>query len=184
MTTDDIKDMAMKLAVLIDSFETRGDAIVRQNTLAAAAMAEAAQDASRVAGEVSTQAVEALRQTASTTLERGLREPLSQTERQLQTSMAGLREATAELEKQVRTAGTLQKATAWKVFAACAIASLGVLGVAAYAAMHARTEVARAEWTRGINAAVASGNLAPCADGGICARVDGKRWVRLDQAGN
>jgi len=46
----------------------------------------------------------------------------------------------------------------------------------------ARTELTKAAWAAQINAAIAAGNLAPCADGGICARVDGKRWVRLDQA--
>ena len=35
MTQDDIKAMAVKLSMLIDSFETRGGKVVQQNTQAA-----------------------------------------------------------------------------------------------------------------------------------------------------
>jgi hypothetical protein len=181
MTQDDIKAMAVKLSMLIDSFETRGDKVVQQNTLAAEAIGRAAQGAAQVASQVSARAIEDFRQAAGSALNQGLRKPLEQMDQQLQASMTGVRQATDELERRIQTAGRIHTATAWKMFIASAFASLTVIAVAAYVALHTRTELANAQWAGQINAAIASGNLAPCVDGGLCARVDGKRWVRLDQ---
>lgn len=182
MTQDDIKAMAVKLSMLIDSFETRGDKVVQQNTQAAEAIGRAAQNAAQVASQVSSRAVEEFRQAAGSALGQGLRDPLVQADKQLQASMLDVRNAAGELERRIQAAGRIHTATAWKMFIACALASLVVIGVAAYMAWQARTELAKAQWVGQINAAIASGNLAPCADGGLCARVDGKRWVRIDQA--
>jgi hypothetical protein len=181
MTTDDIKEMALKLAMLVDSFETRGEAVVQQNAQAAEAINRAAQNAALTANQVSARAIEEFRQAAGNTLNQGLREPMSQADQSLQASLLGIRNAAADLERRVNSAARLHTMTAWKAFAACAVGSLAVIAVAAYTALHARTKVAQAEWAGQINAAIVAGNLAPCVDGGLCARVDGKRWVRLDQ---
>ena len=181
MTQDDLKAMAVKLSMLVDSFETRGDQVVQQNAQAAETLRMAALNVSQVTQQVSASAVEEFRQAAGATLNQGLREPLAQAHKQLESSMLDVRNAAAELQRRVNQAGRVHTATAWKAFIACAIGSLLALGAAAYAAMHARTELTKAAWTSQINAAIAAGNLAPCADGGICARVDGKHWVRLDQ---
>lgn len=71
---------------------------------------------------------------------------------------------------------------AWKAFLASAGGSIFVLATSAYAIFTAHTSLARAEWISMVNAAIAVGNLAPCAKEGLCAQVDGKRWVRIDQA--
>ena len=55
-----------------------------------------------------------------------------------------------------------------------------VIGVAVYMGMHTRQDIARAEWTGLINAAIANGKLTQCSDGGLCARA-GRKWVRIDQ---
>jgi hypothetical protein len=181
MSEDDIKAMAVKLAMLVDSFETRGDKVVQQNVQAAETIRMAAQSVSQVAHEVSASAVEEFRHAAGATLSHGLREPLAQAEKHLESAMLDVRNAAADLQQRVSQAGRVHTATAWKAFIACAVGGLLVIGAAAYTVMRAHTEVANAAWTARINAAIAAGNLAPCADGGICARVDGKRWVRLDQ---
>lgn len=181
MTQDDIKAMAVKLSMLVDSFETRGDKVVRENAQAAETIRMAAQSVSQVAQQTSSRAVEEFRQAASTTLSQGLREPMAQAEKQLAATMLDVRNAAADLQRRISEASRMHTATAWKAFLACAIGSLAVIGGAVYATMQARTELANAKWAGQINAAIASGNLAPCGDG-ICARVDGKRWVRLDQA--
>uniref|UniRef100_UPI00066FE7DC hypothetical protein n=1 Tax=Frateuria defendens TaxID=2219559 RepID=UPI00066FE7DC len=70
---------------------------------------------------------------------------------------------------------------AWKAFIASAIGSLAVIGVAVYMSFSAHREIARADWVSRINAAIASGKLAPCPEGGLCARVDNRKWARLDK---
>ena len=181
MTQDEIKAMAVKLSMLVDSFETRGDKVVQQNAQAAETIRMAAQNVSQVGQQVSSRAVEEFRQAAGATLSQGLREPLAQAEKQLASAVLDVRNATADLQRRISDAGRMHTATAWKAFIACALGALAVVGAATYAIVQARTELVNAAWTRQINAAIASGNLAPCEDG-ICARVDGKRWVRLDQA--
>lgn len=180
MTQDDIKAMAVKLSMLVDSFETRGDKVVQQNAQAAETIRMAAQNVSQVSQQVSSRAVEEFRQAAGATLHQGLREPLAQAEKHLESAILDVRNAAADLQRRISQAGRMHTATAWKAFTACAIGSLAVMGAAVYMTMHARAELANAQWAAQINAAIASGNLAPCGDG-ICARVDGKRWVRLDQ---
>lgn len=181
MTQDDIKAMAVKLSMLIDSFESRGDKVVQQNAQAAETIRMAAQNVSQVTQQVSGRAIEEFRQAAGTTLSQGLRAPLAQAEKELASAVLDVRNAAADLQRRISLAGHMHTATAWKAFLACAIGSLAVVGVAVYATMQARAELASAKWTGQINTAIASGNLAPCGEG-ICARVDGKRWVRLDQA--
>jgi hypothetical protein len=180
MTQDDIKAMAVKLSMLVDSFETRGEKVVQQNAQAAETMRLAAQSVSQVAQQASNRAVEEFRQAASATLSQGLREPMAQAEKQLGSAVLDVRNAAADLQRRISDAGRMHTATAWKAFIACTLGSLAVIGAAVYATMQARTELANAAWTRQINAAIANGNLAPCGDG-LCARVDGKRWVKLDQ---
>lgn len=181
MTQDDIKAMAVKLSMLVDSFETRGDKVVEQNAQAAETIRMAAQSVSQVTQQVSSRAVEEFRQAAGATLSQGLRAPLAQAEKELASAVLDVRNAAADLQQRISLAGRMHTAMAWKAFLACAIGSLAVVGVAVYATMQARTELANAKWTGQLNAAIANGNLAPCGEG-ICARVDGKRWVRLDQA--
>ena len=56
-----------------------------------------------------------------------------------------------------------------------------VVGVAIYVFVAAKQEIKKNDWISGINAAVASGKLTTCTDGGgICAIVD-KKQIRLDQ---
>ncbi len=64
---------------------------------------------------------------------------------------------------------------------ASAVASLAVVAVAVHVGVQAHRANVRAEWIGQINAAIANGKLARCADGdGVCARA-GSKWVRLDQ---
>ncbi|HEX7816621.1 hypothetical protein [Dyella sp.] len=180
-TEDDIKAMAVKLAMLVDSFETRGDAVVQQNLQAAHTITRSAEDAAHVARQMTHQAVEEFREIASETLGKSLREPLSHADNTLQASMQGIRDAVHDLERRVQSTAWSHSVMAWKVFIACTLASAAVVGAAIYFGMQARTQTIRADWATQINAAIADGNLAPCAGGGICARVDAKHWVRLDQ---
>ena len=80
----------------------------------------------------------------------------------------------------VRNVGKALATSAWKAFVASALASVAVIGVAIYMGISTHRDIARAEWVGLINAAIANGKLAPCHDGGLCARA-GKKWVRIDQ---
>jgi hypothetical protein len=182
MTQDDIKGLAVKLSVLVDSFETRGDEVVQQTLQASQAIHHSARQAAQTAQQITSRALEEFQQTASHALKGGLREPVQQADRSLQASMHKIQQATNQLEQGVRAINRMHTATAWKAFIVSSLASLAVIGVAAYVGFKAHQDIARSEWIGEINAAVAQGNLAHCpGSDGICARVGGK-WVRLDIA--
>jgi hypothetical protein len=70
-------------------------------------------------------------------------------------------------------------ANAWKAFVASATASIVVIAAATCIGIRTHQDVVRSEWVGLINAAIASGNLAPCVEGGdLCAKVK-DRWMRL-----
>ena len=61
------------------------------------------------------------------------------------------------------------------------LVSVLVVGVAFYVFVATKQEVKKNDWISGVNAAVASGKLTTCSDGGgICAVID-KKQVRLDK---
>ena len=91
-----------------------------------------------------------------------------------------IRRAIHGLEERTRGLGQALSAHAWKTFVASAVASLAVIGVAVYMVVQAHRVNVRAEWIDQVNAAIADGKLARCAEGGVCARA-GNKWVRLDQ---
>lgn len=180
MTQDDIKGLAVKLSVLVDSFENRGDEVVQQTLQASQAIHRSAEQAALTAEQITSRALEEFQQTATHTLQGSLQGPVQQADRSLQASMQKIRQATDQLEQSVRTTNRMHTATAWKAFVASALGSLAVIGVAAYMGLQAHQDIVRSEWVGQINAAIAQGNLARCpGSDGLCARVGGK-WVRLD----
>jgi hypothetical protein len=69
----------------------------------------------------------------------------------------------------------------WVFLATLGLVSVLVVGVAIYVFVAAKQEIKKNDWISGINAAVASGKLTTCSDGGgICAVID-KKQVRLDK---
>jgi hypothetical protein len=61
------------------------------------------------------------------------------------------------------------------------VAGVVVFGAWLYMYKQLDAKIERAEWVSGINAAVATGKLTTCNEGGVCALVDNKRLVRLDK---
>jgi ABC-type transporter Mla subunit MlaD len=61
------------------------------------------------------------------------------------------------------------------------ISGVVVFGAWFYMYKQLDAKIERAEWVSGINAAVATGKLTTCNEGGVCALVDNKRLVRLDK---
>lgn len=180
-SADDIKKMAVRLAVLIDSLESRGEKATQQTLQAAQSIHQVVQDAAAVSQRVATQSLEDFRRTAAATLAEGIRPPLDEAGRTLQASLHKVLAASNALEQRLRALDRLHTAHAWKAFLASAIGSLAVIGVAVYMSLGTHREIARADWVSQINAAIAGGKLAPCPEGGLCARLDNKRWARLDK---
>uniref|UniRef100_UPI00066FC598 hypothetical protein n=1 Tax=Frateuria defendens TaxID=2219559 RepID=UPI00066FC598 len=67
-STDDIKKMAVRLAVLIDSLETRGEKATQQTLQAAQSIHQVVQDAAAVSQRTAAQSLEDFRRTAAATL--------------------------------------------------------------------------------------------------------------------
>jgi prefoldin subunit 5 len=180
MDTDDIKQMAVKLAMLIDSFEKRGERVDQVVAQAAQAMMQASKNSEVVAERSTNLALQEFRQTAAMQLGQGLRQPVELANQAIQASMQQLHALINECEVLQRDVNRSHKRDAWKVFIASTLASLVVLSGSVYAIANAREESANAHWVSGVSDVIAAGKLAPCADDGLCVYVN-NQWVRLDQ---
>ena len=177
--TDDIRVLALQLAAFTAALEQRGDHVVRQTHEAAQRINEVARTAVASSERMTADAIEQFRRAAADAVGEGLLRPMEDAGRTMRSGTQTIQAATNELEARVRTLGKTLTAHAWKTFVASALASVVVIGVAVYMGLRTHQDIARAEWVGLINAAVADGKVAPCADGGLCARM-GKQWVRID----
>lgn len=176
---DDIRALALQLAAFTAALEQRGDHVVRQTHEAAQRVSDVARTAAASSEHMTADAIEQFRLAAADAVGEGLRRPLEDAGRTMRSGTQTIQAATNELEVRVRALGKTLTAHAWKTFVASALASVAVIGVAVCMGLRSHQEIARGEWVGLINAAVADGRLAPCADGGLCAHV-GKQWVRID----
>jgi hypothetical protein len=180
MDQDDLKALAIKLAALADMLERRGDAVVRQTAQAVQAIDHSAQSAAAVSERLTARAVEEFKRAVADVVAQGLHRPLEEAGHSLRTGTNHVLAAANELERQMQAIRKVHVANAWKTFVASAVASLAVAAAALYIGGRAHQDMTHSEWVGQINAAIANGNLAACADDGLCAHV-GKQWVRLDK---
>lgn len=179
MDQGEIKALAIKLAAFTDLLEQRGDEAVRQTAQAAQSMGQSAQQASAAAERLTANAVAEFKRAAASMLAEGLRQPLEEAGQTMQAGTRNIQSATSALERQLLALQKVHAANAWKTFVASATASVVVIAAATWIGMRTHQDMVRSEWVGQINAAIASGKLAPCAEGsGLCAKVK-NRWVQI-----
>lgn len=179
MNPGEVKALAVKLAAVTDRIEGRLAHVSEANLVASQTMALAAQRAGQVSEDLTRDALARFQATARQAATEGLRGAADSYEQALSASAQRVADAAAQLEARMRRSSALQWAMAWKAFAALAIASLVVIGVAGYMAWQAHLSMKEAQWSQEINAAQAGGKLARCPEGGLCVMVN-KRWTRID----
>lgn len=177
---EDIRALALQMAAFTQLLEQRSEQVMQQTHEAAQHLGQTATGAAASSERMTAAAIDRFQQAAAGAVADGLRRPMEEAGRTMQSGTQNIRAATAELEARVRSVGKALTANAWKAFVASVLASAAVIAVAVYMGVTTHREMARAEWARLINASIANGKLAPCHDGGLCARM-GKKWVRIDQ---
>ncbi|KJV37373.1 hypothetical protein [Luteibacter yeojuensis] len=177
MDEQDVKSLAVKLAAVTDRIEKRLDAVARGTMQATQAMEQQARQALAASEQVSA----GVRRAAADALQHGTTEAIDRFGGVVRASERRLEDAAERLERRMLTVGKWQVAFAWKAFAASALGSFALIGVAAYVIWEAREAARVTRWVKQVNAAQAAGRLGACPAGGehVCAKVD-KRWVRLD----
>ncbi len=177
---DDLRALALQMAAFTQLLEQRGEQVVRQTHEAAQQLSQTAKGAAASSERMTSAAIEQFRLAAAGAVAEGMRKPMEDAGRTMQSGTRNVQTATSELEQRVRGVGRALTATAWKAFVASALASMVVIGVAVYMGVRTHRDIARAEWVELINTAIANGKLAPCPDAGLCAHI-GKKWARIDQ---
>mgnify|MGYP001050392351 FL=1 len=177
--TEDLRALALQLAAFTGVLAQRGEQVVQETHDAVQRLDRAAHGLAGTSERLAASAIDHIRQAAASAVAGGLHQPLEGARYTMQDGTQQLQRALHELEERTCRLGKALSAHAWKTFVASAVASLAVIGVAIYMGVQAHRENVRAEWVDQINAAIANGRLARCADGGLCARA-GSKWVRLD----
>lgn len=180
LQSEDLRALALQLAAFTELLEQRGNHVVEQTHEAAQHLSQTAKSAAASSERMTAGAIEQFRQAAASAVADGMRRPMEEAGRTMQNGTQNIQAATSELEVRVLAVGKALTASAWKAFVASALASVAVIGVAVYMGIRTHQDIARSEWTGLINAAIVNGELAPCGNGGLCARA-GKKWVRIDQ---
>lgn len=177
MDEQDVKSLAVKLAAVTDRIEKRLDGVARETMRASQAMGVQAQQSLAASEQVSA----GVRRAASDALDDGASQAIERFGGVVRASEIRLEGAAERLEQRMLSVGKLQAAFAWKAFAASALGSVALIGVAGYLLWEAHEASRTARWVKQINAAQAAGRLGLCPRDGdhVCAKVD-KRWVRLD----
>ncbi len=179
MEPEELEALAVKLGIVAAGLMELGDRIAGETQQASQGLRQTAEDAAAISQRLTAQALEQFRHAAATLLAEALRDPVRQADLALRGSIGRSETAAAQLETRLRTVGRLNAVNAWRSFVASAVASIAIIGVAVYAAQQAHQDLIRSDWAGQINAAVAAGTLAPCANGaGICAFTN-NRWVTL-----
>ena len=143
-------------------------------------MVRNAHDAQKVASDMTRDALDQFRQTASGAIREGMRGATERYDQTLAGSAQKVAEAASHLEVRIAQSAALQWAIAWKAFLAVVLASVTVVAVAGYMVWQSRQALTALKWQQEIADAQAAGKLAPCPEGGLCAMVN-KRWTRIDK---
>jgi hypothetical protein len=163
-----IKDMGL----LVGKVEQRAKVTEQNNTKAIQSMTQLGQSVSG--------ATQDIQRITSHTLSNAMQKPIEDHNHDLKIMRDNLIRNANDVENHMQESVKKLKRIVWTAMGAFALAGVVVLGASTYAMMQATQKLKQADWVGNINTAVANGKLAVCADGGLCAVVNGKQ-VRLDK---
>ena len=178
MFTQDLKALAVQLSAVLDVLEKRIDHATRQSLESTQALDQQSRRSLETANALTREALEQFRLGAKLAVETGIRDAVDELDQTVRSNTSRIDHATAQLNQRMQQMGRFHTGHAWKTFVASALASLAVISAAVFASWHAHADIERSEWALDIYAAIESGRLAACPEGGLCALV-GNKWVRL-----
>lgn len=179
MSNLEVSQLVVRLSAIVDTLEKRIDGAARQSHLAAQALDLQSRKSLQTSDALVRQSLEQFHQGARQAIEEGARDAIDGLDQTLRGGAHRIDHTLSQLDQRARQMGRVNVLHAWKTFVATASASLAVAAVAIYLSVHAHGEIKRAEWVHDINAAIESGRLTACPEGGLCVQVNNK-WVRLN----
>lgn len=185
MDRQEFEALVVKINMFAAGLKQMGDRLINESNLSTQHMNHAASSLANIADQTATRVSDQLQQTASRTIAAGANAAVDGLLNQLSSGVGQLERSINQMEQRIGSATRIHFAMAWKGFISLAMSGLAVIALTAYFSWAAHQTAQRAsqqiQWVNQINAAEASGKLAPCPDAdGVCALV-AKRWVRLDQ---
>jgi hypothetical protein len=178
MSTLEVKAFSLQLSTAIDGLEKRIDHAVRQSLQVTQALDQQAKHSLETSNNLTLEALAQIRQGTKQAITEGGRDAVQELDHTMREGAQRMDQAIAQLELHLQHVRRVNTSHAWKTFVASAVGSLAVIAVAAYVSFQAHADIKRSEWIQQINAAVDTGQLAPCPDAGLCVHVNNK-WVRL-----
>lgn len=125
-------------------------------------------------------ATQDIQRITSHTLSNAMQKPIEDHNRNLKIMRDNLIRNANDVERQMQESVTKLKRIVLIAMGAFALAGIVVVGASTYAMIQANQKIKQGEWIGNINSAVANGKLGICANGGLCATVNGKQ-IRLDK---
>jgi len=167
-----LEQLIKDIGLLVGKVEQRAKITEQNNAKAIQSMTQLGQS---VGG-----ATQEIQRITSHTLSSAIQKPVESLNHDLKIMRDSLIDNANDVEKHMQESIKKLKRIVWTAMSAFALAGVVVLGASIYAIMQANQKLKQAVWVGNINTAVANGKLAICADGGLCAVVNGKQ-LRLDK---
>ena len=178
MSTVEVKALALQLGSVVDVVEKRIDQAAQQSLRATQALDQQSRHSLETTNKLVQQALEQFRLGAKDAIAEGVRGAVRKLDQTVRDGADRLDQAVSQLNQHMQHVGRMNASHAWKTFIASALGSLAVFAVAVYASWHARADIKRSGWVQQIDAAVESGHLTTCPEGGLCVQA-GNKWVRV-----
>ncbi|HUB91244.1 MAG TPA: hypothetical protein VMA74_16080 [Dyella sp.] len=178
MSTVEVKALALQLGSVVDVLEKRIDHAAQQSLRATQTLDQQSRHSLETTNKLVQQALEQFRLGAREAIKEGVRDAAHELDQTVRDGANRLDQTVSQLNQHMQHVRRLNASHAWKTFIASALGSLAVVAVAVYTGWQAHADMKRSEWVQQINAAVESGHLTTCPEGGLCVQV-GNKWVRV-----
>jgi len=178
MSTVEVKALALQIGSVVDVLEKRIDHAAQQSLRATQALDQQSKQSLEITNKLVQQALEQIRLAAREAITEGVRDAVHELDQTVCNGAERIDQAVSQLNQRMQHVRRLNASHAWKTFIASALGSLAVIAVAVYTSWQAHADMKRSEWVQQINAAVESGHLTTCPEGGLCVQV-GNKWVRV-----
>lgn len=182
MTTEDLKDLSLKLAAIADMLDQRSQQAATAAAQGAQQLQYVAQGLNQQGQQMAQTVIGAVSANAKQAIEAGTAESLDKLRKELQQAQASAGDSAKLIAEQAKALQKSQKTLVARAGIALLVGAVVVAAVSAYFAWHTRQLFKQADFAQDILDAANSGAITRCGQDGLCVRI-GESPVRYGRKG-
>lgn len=171
MTTEDLKDLSLKLAAIADMLDQRSQQAVNTAAHGAQQLQYVAQGLNQQGQRMVETVIASVSANAKQAIEAGTAESIDKLRKQLQQAQESAGGSAKLIADQAKALEKSQKTLVARSGIALLIAAAVVAGASAYFAWHTRQQFKQADFAQDVLDATNSGAITRCGEEGLCVRI-------------